>query len=197
MPDNKGRFVKGERRSTETEFKKGEHWRDKKPFWNKEWLFIEYVEKQRSASDIAAQFNVTDTAIFFWLKKHDIPRRSIKETRVIKHWGLKGETNGMFGRTGSNNPHWKGGVTPERQALYSSQEWSKAVRIVWKRDNCTCQRCGYVWMKSGRKMHIHHIVSFSVKELRAEPSNLMLMCDECHIWVHSKKNKNHDFIKDE
>lgn len=186
----KGRIQKGERRSPATEFKKGEHWRKPQAFRDRSWLYQEYVEKKRSSGDIAQQFGVTEAAIFFWLRKHDIPRRTISEARAVKHWGLSGETNGMFGRTGKQNPHWLGGITPERQALYSSQEWAKAVKAVWKRDRHVCQRCG----KSDDKMHIHHIVTFAVVELRAEPSNLVLLCGKCHRWVHSRKNVNHEWI---
>ena len=39
--DNKGRFVKGVRSSPNTEFKKGQHWREPKPYWEKEWLYNE------------------------------------------------------------------------------------------------------------------------------------------------------------
>ena len=197
MPNKKGQIQKGEHLSKKTEFKKGEHWRDEKPFWNSEWLFDEYVNKKRSAADIASQFGITETAILFWLKKHNIPRRSMQEIRSQKHWGLSGETNGMYGRTGISNPRWRGGVSPERQALYSSQEWAKAVRIVWKRDKRVCQRCGNVWNSvNGLVMHIHHIVSFAIKEKRTDPNNLILLCEGCHRWVHSKQNTNGDFIKE-
>jgi hypothetical protein len=196
MPDKKGHIQKDEHLSKRTEFKKGEHWRKEKPFWNHDWLYGEYVDKRRSAIDIANQFNVTEAAVLFWLKKLNISRRSMKEIRQTKHWGLSGEKNGMFGRMGAKNPHWKGGISPERQAVYSSREWAEAVKIVWKRDNHTCQRCGQAWTRAGTiVMHIHHIVGFEVKTLRTEPSNLMLLCEDCHIWIHSKKNVNHEFIK--
>jgi len=198
MPDSKGRIQKGERLSKSTEFQKGEHWRNHKPFWDKEWLHTEYVTKGRPSAEIAAEFSVTESAILFWLKKHGIARRTMREIRAMKHWTLTGEVNGMYGRSGANNPRWLGGITPERQSLYSSMEWAKAVRFIWKRDNHTCQRCGYYWTRNGeRAMHIHHIVSFKVQHLRTEPSNLVLLCETCHQWVHSKENTEQAFIKDE
>jgi hypothetical protein len=69
MRNEKGQFVKGFRSSPKTEFKKGEHWRDYKPFWNKDWLYAEYIIKEKSALEIANDFNITDTAILFWLHK--------------------------------------------------------------------------------------------------------------------------------
>lgn len=195
MPDKKGRFQKGERLSRATEFKQGEHWREEKPFWNREWLQTEYVDKQRSAAEIANEFGVTEAAIFFWMRKHNIPRRTVSEAREVKHWGLSGEVNGMFGRKGEQNPRWRGGVTPERQALYSSTEWARAVRAVWKRDKGYCQRCGQHYTVIG-EMHIHHLVSFAVKELRTEVLNLLLICEPCHNWIHSKDNIQNDFIRE-
>lgn len=93
-------------------FKKGEHWRKPKPHWEREWLRIEYCEKGRSAGDIAVQAGCTECNIYFWLKKHGIPRRSISEARAKKHWGASGSANPMYGRRGAENPHWRGGVDP-------------------------------------------------------------------------------------
>jgi len=78
MNNNNGRFKKGEHRSPSTEFKKGEHWRQHKPYWDKEWLESEYTEKQRSANEIANQFGITESAILFLLRKHNIQTRSMK-----------------------------------------------------------------------------------------------------------------------
>lgn len=193
--NQKGQFVKGARASRATEFKPGTHWRERKPYWDSEWLRAEYVDKQRSCSEIAEQFGVTPNAIEFWLKKHGIPARSIKETRAVKHWSLRGAQNGMYGMTGSKNPHWLGGCTPERQALYSSPEWARVSIAVWRRDKATCQCCGATGKDTS--MHIHHIVSFAVKELRSKASNLVLLCEQCHRFVHSKRNKSGEFIKKE
>lgn len=103
----------------------------------------------------------------------------------------------LKGKRGAEVPTWKGGVTPERQALYSSPEWKASVRIVWQRDNAACQRCGLRNCKGQRfKFDIHHIVSFACRELRTEPSNLVLLCEKCHYWVHSTENTGRDFIRD-
>jgi len=191
--DRKGRIQKGERLSPATEFKKGSHWRERKPHWDKEWLVREYVTNQRSTGEIAEQINTTDGNVIYWLRKHNIPRRSIKEARAVKHWGADGDKNPMFGKRGSEVPSWKGGCTPERQQFYASQEWIQASALVWKRDNYACQRCAVI--ASDAKMHIHHIVSFASEELRSELTNLILLCVKCHRWVHSKANTDHLFIK--
>ena len=105
------------------------------------------------------------------------------------HWlkGVKGE----------KHPSYKGGLTPERQAFYSSEIWSEAVKKVWTRDNAICQNCGKHHNTENNRgnFHIHHIISFQIKEYRSELSNLVLLCKECHRWVHSKKNITKKFIK--
>jgi len=191
--DEKGRIVGG-RLSPETQFEDGEHWREEKPYWNEEWLRQEYVRKQRSMSEIAEEFDCTTNNIHYFLQKHEIERRDISEAREIKHWGAEGEENGMYEATGEDNPNWKGGVTPERQSFYSSQEWAEACQTVWKRDNATCQRCDVEHAEYNDDFHIHHIVSFKVEELRADPDNLVLLCEDCHHWVHSSDNEDNEFL---
>lgn len=198
MEKNDGRFKKGERRSPATEFKQGEHWREDQPFRHVEWLQREYVEQARSAGDIAKQFGVTAGAVLFWLHKHGIPRRTTAQARALKHWGAVGADNPMWNKRGELNPRWLGGVTPERQSFYTSRAWKDACKAVWKRDNATCQRCGlYRTEQPDMPFHIHHIRSFAVAELRAETANLVLLCETCHHFVHSRENVDGDFLSQE
>jgi len=101
----------------------------------------------------------------------------------------------MKGKRGAESTRWKGGITPDRQAHYSSEEWKRASKAVWKRDKAICQKCG-LDKNSNREISfdIHHIKSFEHKELRSTVSNLVLLCEPCHYWVHSKKNKKDLFI---
>lgn len=94
------------------------------------------------------------------------------------------------------HPNYKNGLSPERQSIYSSLEWIELVKKVWSRDNAICQNCGkHHNIETNRgNFHIHHIVSFQVKEKRLDLDNLILLCKECHKWVHSKKNTNNKFI---
>ena len=43
-------------------------------------------------------------------------------------------------------------------------------------------------------LHIHHIVSFADTDLRAEVSNLVLLCVKCHRFVHSKNNITQEYL---
>ena len=85
-------------------------------------------------------------------------------------------------KRGENSSNWNGGITPERQEFYISDEWKKACSEVYKRDNAQCQRCG-----NKDNLHVHHIVTFANKKLRADIDNLVLLCAKCHRFVHSKK----------
>lgn len=188
--DNKGRFISGEHYSPTTEFKKGEHWRTRNLYWDREWLRSEYEDKFRSARDIANQFGITEAAVFHWLRKHKIPRRNMSEIRTKKYWGLHGKQNGMYEKSGESNPNWRGGITPERQEFYVSADWKRACSEVYKRDGAKCQRCG-----SKGNLHVHHIVSFGNKDLRADINNLTLLCKDCHNFVHSKRNVDKEYIE--
>jgi 5-methylcytosine-specific restriction protein A len=189
----KGQFVKGEHYSPSTEFKKGEHWRSEQPFWDRDWLLDEYLTKGHSSHEIAESFGVTEGAILFWMRKHGIKRRTISEVRKVKHWGADGCKNPMFGKLGKQNPHYKHGLTPERQSLYSKNEWKQVCKIVRERDKNVCKKCGI--HISGRNKHIHHIKPFKsdISE-RTNPENLITVCSKCHGFIHSKNNINHELL---
>jgi hypothetical protein len=167
---------------------------DTQPFHRRSWLEREYIANLRSAKDIAAQFGVTENNVLFFLRKLGIPTRSMEEIRAKKYWGAIGPNNPMYGRRGEQNPHWKGGITPERQAFYLSKEWRLVSQKVWKRDHAMCQRCG-LKKPPGVQMHIHHKVSFAYAPLRAQLSNLVLLCEPCHDWVHSRRNHSREWIE--
>jgi len=180
-------------RNSKGQFVKGEHWRQPQPFWDKDWLFNEYSNKCLSAKEIASEFNVTENAILFWLDKHQIKTRTMSEIRSRKYWGISGEKNGMFGRIKDSNPNWKGGISQERQSFYSSLEWKSIVPLVYEKFNYKCDRCGNEH-KGVTVLCIHHIVSFKFKNLRCDINNLVLLCESCHHFVHSKSNINNEYL---
>ncbi len=183
------------KRNTAGQFLPGTHWREPQDFRDRDWLVAEYVVKKRSLGDIAKQFGVSEPAIRFWMKRHDIPRRTTSEARKVKHWGAVGSDNPMWNKKGELNPMWKGGVTPERQAFYASAEWRSACRAVYARDRGFCRRCTLHRDEiPDIPFHIHHLVSFADRDLRADPDNLVTLCEPCHQFVHSKRNVNRDFL---
>ena len=161
--DAKGRWIKGT------------HWRDRKPWWDREWLVREYIDKRRSASEIAREGGCGENNILFWLDKHQIPRRSVSEVRAFKRWGAVGPKNPMFGKRGPLSPNFKNGNTPYRQRTYSRAEWKEFMRQVWARDRC-CRLCG-----SKEKCEIHHIDPVrNTPLLIMDIGNVILLCESCH-----------------
>lgn len=127
-------------------------------------------------------------------------REKLRQSRIAD--GSKGLfRNGVHvlkGRTGAAHPRFKGGLTPERQAFYASDAWKAACVAVWHRADAKCERCGLDSRGLDRrvhKFHVHHIVSFQVRPLRAVPSNLALLCAPCHRWVHSRANIEGELIR--
>lgn len=171
--------------------------RDPKRVW--EWIRDYGLETRPRGTDYGQNFQPGHESPMKGRTHTDETKDKIRAARIAdghvpylkdgKHW-LKHD--------GAVSPAWKGGITPERQSFYATPEWADAVKAVWKRDNATCQKCGkhHNEAKNRGTFHIHHIVSFMVKELRSEPSNLVLLCKECHMWVHSKKNTKKEFIKE-
>lgn len=184
MPNNKGQIVKGERIGRATEFKPGQHWRPRKPWWDRAWLVNEYVTHKRSAGDIAREYGVTDSAIQFWLRKHGIQARDVSAARAVKHWGVEGESNPMHGKRGILNPNWKGGLTPLRQEIYAKSEWKAFAKAVRKRDKA-CRLCG-----GSKDLHIHHIDPFSQAPLLVmDMGNVILLCKVCHQKMQGKERR--------
>lgn len=108
---------------------------------------------------------------------------------------LKDGVHHLKGKRGAAVPNWKGGITPERQKLYGTDEWKAAAKSVREREHDTCQRCGAEQANVKRKFHLHHIAGFdTVKDKRADPDNLALLCNRCHRWVHSRANDGRDFL---
>lgn len=73
-----GQFVKGQRASPATEFKPGQHWRERKSHWDRDWLVREYLDRARSTGEIAIEIGTTDENVIYWLRKHGIKRRGGK-----------------------------------------------------------------------------------------------------------------------
>lgn len=130
--------------------------------------------------------------VWEWLREWDIPTRGRGYVRKGKKLGRPSPLRGRLGRRGPESPSWQGGITPERQALYASDEWRAAIKAVYARDQKCCRRCG-AKQSADVKTHVHHIVGFRVKTLRAAVTNLVLLCKPCHLFVHSRLNVNREF----
>lgn len=61
-----------------------------------------------------------------------------------------------------------------------------------KKFNYTCQRCGEI--EKTKPFHAHHIIPRKTQKYVNDENNLVLLCPECHKWVHSKFNINGEYI---
>lgn len=169
--------------------------RDGKRVW--EWLRDYGIETRKRGSN--SDQLPKDGSATRGMRHSDKTRARLREIALADGRVPWGKANEPYwkGKTGSAHPTFKGGLTPERQNFYSSPEWAEAVNKVWARDNAKCQHCGKHHNQAEVRgtFHIHHIVSFMVRELRAEVSNLVLLCAPCHRWVHSRKNTEGLFLK--
>lgn len=164
-----------------------------------ELLRVLYLGKLMSARKIAETLNLNAKTIIHWLKHHGIRIRTVRECRLIdgRVPYLKNGVHYLKGGKPENHPSWKGGITPERQAFYATQEWKDCVKMVWARDDAKCHRCGLdhrTLLRGTIRFELHHVDGFSIVESRSDPRNVILLCDRCHLWVHSKKNKRKVFL---
>jgi endogenous inhibitor of DNA gyrase (YacG/DUF329 family) len=200
---------------------KANYQRQAKPV-SKEWLEQKYLIEKLDCTKIGKLVSRDSKSVWNWLKDFGIPTRK----RGTTGNGARGRPAGfkqseetkkklreialadgrvpykkeigsyMKNRKGKDTPGWKGGITPERQELYARKEWKEVWYSVMNRDKKTCQRCGKKY-KKGIRLDVHHIRSFKVISERMELSNLIVLCYECHKWVHSNKNINKDYIRED
>jgi hypothetical protein len=78
---------------------------------------------------------------------------------------------------GKNTFLWKGGIYPKHLAIRQSPEYKKWRKLVFERDNYTCQICNI----KGVELNADHIKPFSTyPELRTKLSNGRTLCVPCH-----------------
>lgn len=84
---------------------------------------------------------------------------------------------GRLASLGPKHWNWKGGISPKNNAERSCIELKEWRRSVFKRDNYTCQHCGY----KGKGLEADHIKSWAkYPELRFVLSNGRTLCKGCH-----------------
>ena len=165
------------------------------------WLLRAGIPTRKRGTDPAQWFTKGggDPRSFSGTKHSDETKAKLAiASKDRKPW-LRNGVHWLHTVAPDQNPNWNGGSTPERQEFYRTPEWKAAVTAVWRRDDATCQCCGLDWRTVDRAatetFHIHHVVSFAVRELRAVVDNLVLLCRPCHLWVHSNANVDQLLIK--
>jgi transposase len=183
-------------------------------FITKEKLYDLYVNQELPSRQIANQVGFKDhKSVTLWLKKYNIPIRHknyftekrrklvseklkvssilvtnnpMKKPEIIEKMKKTIREKGPLYMRGENNPAWKGGVTDANRLARGSIENDEFRRIVFARDNYTCQLCG----DDKKRIEANHIKLFSEnKELRFEPSNGITLCKDCHQSIRGKEHE--------
>lgn len=86
---------------------------------------------------------------------------------------------------GEKHPLWNKNLTlQEREIGRKYPEYSNWRKLVYKRDNFTCQACGD---NAGSNLVAHHILNYSEhKELRTDVDNGITLCKSCHVKFHNQ-----------
>ena len=92
---------------------------------------------------------------------------------------------------GSDSHLWRGGITSENRKVRASFEYKEWRRLVFERDNYTCQECN---AKNGDGkaiiLHADHIKQFAYHpELRLDINNGRTLCIDCHKKTDTYNNK--------
>ncbi len=56
-----------------------------KPWMDKEWLYNEYILKDRTVEDIASSYGCKPNTIYSWLSKHKIKKTVVRRNVKPKH----------------------------------------------------------------------------------------------------------------
>lgn len=138
------------------------------PYKHYDFLYSEYVIKQRTAKSIADDFGVNQGVILRWLRLNKIPARPQKLSLHL--------SGGVRGR---KNPAWKGGIAKWEY----SHNWKALCKEIKDRDKWTCQGCGEKRKRWGIHLHVHHK---DENKFNNSPENLISLCSKCHAIAHSK-----------
>ncbi|OGZ73880.1 MAG: hypothetical protein A2908_00835 [Candidatus Staskawiczbacteria bacterium RIFCSPLOWO2_01_FULL_38_12b] len=122
--------------------------------------------------------------------KRSAIRKKISDAKIgLPHLNQRGKNHGL----------WKGGVTPENEKIRKSLDYIIWRKVVFSRDNWTCQKCKI----RGGKIHSHHIHNFAdFSNLRTSINNGITLCKNCHKDFHkvfglknTKKSKLKKFLR--
>lgn len=122
-------------------------------------------------------------------------KEKISKTRLgLRH---SEETKEKIGRAkiGKLNPSWQGGISFEPYGIEFNNNLKKEIH---RRDNYTCQECGFTQEQLGYKLSVHHI---DYNKQNNEVNNLISLCKSCHTktcfnrndWAKYYRGKINDF----
>lgn len=136
---------------------------------DKEWLESRYHDDGLTGDEIADLCNVTQRAVFYWMERYDISRRSQREALGV----------------GEDCTNWKGGSID-----YYGPNWIKQRKKTLKRDQYRCQRCRKHQPELEMCPDVHHRKKMRWYKNNYDKSewyeksndldNLITLCRSCH-----------------
>lgn len=182
---------------------------DEPDYWDKDWLYDQYVTQGKTRYEIACECDVVFAVIERWMRRfeiptrdplHDVPWRQKDVLQDLVDTGLNArEIAEELGCERTTIATWIEalGVRYEKYAsdgtgndtteqfrnCYALEKWRQAVL---QRDNWACQMpgCG----ERDGLLHAHHIKRFdSFPDGRFDVSNGITLCDNCHRLTYGKE----------
>jgi len=86
---------------------------------------------------------------------------------------------------GSNHWNWKGGITKEATKRVNDPIWRALIKIIYERDNWTCQVCG---KHCRQDIQCHHIIPVN-EDGTDDPSNLITLCRAHHLKIERSEHQ--------
>lgn len=109
--------------------------------------------------------------------RHDIPQEKREQIiQELERHGIKAKIVGLMGR-----------ALNDRRCTLS--------KAVYERDGYRCVRCDSSHT-SKISLHAHHIKPWAENpNSRFELKNIVTVCKPCHVWIHSRKNTESEFLR--
>ena len=155
------------------------------------WMLLEILREQPDfsyplafVSAIARKYNTTKDKVMAVISDYGL--FEIREGKFFSKGLIKRMNTNNNHPSGANHWKWKGGITSLNIKLRNSPLYAEWRKIVFSRDNYTCQCCG----RKGGALEAHHIKTFAkYPELRFSIDNGITLCKECHKQWHKKNGR--------
>ena len=117
-----------------------------------------------------------------------------KISKTLKEKYIKKEINTGFKKghkltQKEKHPLWKGGISFEPYGIEFNKQLKEAIR---RRDNLTCQECGFTEEQLKYKLRVHHI---DYNKKNNNPNNLISLCKSCHTQTNFKRENWTEYFK--
>lgn len=119
--------------------------------------------------------------------RHYRPSEEVKERIRKKLKGRKLPEEVRLKMMGRKPWNWAGGID-KKNPLRKTPEYKQWRRLVCKRDNFTCQLCGY---HGKRGLEAHHIIPIKTNSnLSFDVNNGITLCKDCHQNIFGKESEH-------